>query len=461
MQYFPLFLSLRDRRVLVVGGGGAAERKAAMLADAGALVTFLVSPHSPVANGHGRVIERTFVDADIAGAALVVVDCGDPALAARISAAAQVAGVPVNVVDQPELCTFVWPAIIDRDPITVAVTSAGASPVLARSVRARIEALLPANLGRLARFADNFRGAVKATRRTGGQRRRFWERFFSGPVAAAVLSGADSAARERMLALINRPDDVAGEVGSVALVGAGPGDPDLLTLKALRALQEADVIVHDRLIGPRILDYGRRDAERIDVGKAPGCQAMPQDAINALLASLAGSGRRVVRLKGGDPFIFARGGEERDHLTRLGISVEVIPGVTAAVAAAATTGIPLTHRDDAQAVTLMTAQGRHGEPDHDWQDLARNRHTLAVYMGAAKAGALARRLVAAGRDPQTPAAAIAEVSGEGQRVAVGALSELARLVRQVEPGPVMILIGEVVRHADAHTRSAMAQAAAR
>jgi uroporphyrin-III C-methyltransferase / precorrin-2 dehydrogenase / sirohydrochlorin ferrochelatase len=464
MQHFPLFLELTGRDVLVVGGGAAGARKAQILAAAGARVTVVADqPRAELiaAEERGRInIERrAFKPEDVVGKLLVVSASEAPALDARVSAAGRAAGVPVNVVDQPALSTFIWPAIVDRDPVTIAISSAGVAPVLARSIRARLEALLPANLGRLARFAEEFRAAVKATKPAGAARRRFWERFFAGPIAEMVLAGGERRAREQMLALINRREGAGAEEGIVHLVGAGPGDPELLTLRALRVLQEADVIVHDRLIGPRILDYARRDADRIYVGKARGSHARTQEEINELLASHARAGRRVVRLKGGDPFVFGRGGEEREYLLRQGLRVEVVPGVTAATGCAAATGIPLTHRDQAQTLTIVTAHGRDGEPDLDWRALARERQTLAVYMGASAAGRAAGRLIEHGRDPATPAAVIANGTLAEQRIAAGELRDLERLAREAGPGPALILIGEVVRHAEAWAERALPLAA--
>jgi uroporphyrin-III C-methyltransferase/precorrin-2 dehydrogenase/sirohydrochlorin ferrochelatase len=398
MRYFPLFVDLTDRQVLVVGEGEVAARKAAALAAAGARVEVLAKHPEPVLleaaqggsatgdepgddrlgprqpRGAIQIRVREFQGDDVRGRALVVSATGDARRDADVSAAARSQGVPVNVVDRPHLCSFVWPAIVDRDPVTVAVCSAGTAPVLARSIRSHIEAMLPSNLGRLAGFADGFRAAVKATRSDGSARRRFWERFFESPVAATVLAGDERRAREQMLALINRRVEAAEGEGRVTLVGAGPGDPELLTLKAIRALQEADVIVHDRLVGPRILDYARRDAERIDAGKAPGCHPLPQDAINRLLVEHAQAGRRVVRLKGGDPFVFGRGGEERAYLLRHGIRCDVVPGITAATGCAAAAGIPLTRRGAAQTLMVVTARGGDGdESDLEWRPASDRR----------------------------------------------------------------------------------------
>jgi uroporphyrin-III C-methyltransferase/precorrin-2 dehydrogenase/sirohydrochlorin ferrochelatase len=489
MRYFPLFLDLAGQRALVVGDGEVAARKAAALAAAGACVEVISERPEPVlleaveargmaadaahdaaADGRAlaqpqggiRLLARAFRPEDVIGRALVVSASGDARRDTQVSDAARRHGVPVNVVDRPHLCSFIWPAIVDRDPITVAVCSAGTAPVLARSIRARIEAMLPSNLGRLARFADGFRAAVKATRADGTSRRRFWERFFESPVAETVLAGDEQRAREQMLALINRREDAAETEGRVTLVGAGPGDPELLTLKALRALQEADVIVHDRLVGPRILEYARRDAERIDAGKAPGRHPMTQDAINRLLAEHARAGRRVVRLKGGDPFVFGRGGEERSYLRSHGIRCDIVPGITAATGCAAEAGIPLSLRGVSQALTVVTARGRDGaEPDLDWRAMARDRQTLAIYMGASAAPGIARRLIEAGRNPATPVAVVARGTLPDRRQALGTLDALPRLVRGVGSGPVLILIGEVVREADAWGEQQPALAVAR
>jgi uroporphyrin-III C-methyltransferase/precorrin-2 dehydrogenase/sirohydrochlorin ferrochelatase len=319
---------------------------------------------------------------------------------------------------------------------------------LARQIRARIEAMLPANLGRVALFAEKFRAALRATRPDGRARRRFWERFFAGPIAATVLAGDEQAARERMLAEINRADDGAGsadraQAGRVSIVGAGPGDPDLLTLKAQRLLQEADVIVHDRLVAPAIVDAGRRDADRIFVGKAKGHHACSQAEINDLLVEKARMGLRVVRLKGGDPLLFGRGGEELEHLARHGIAAEVVPGITAATGCAAAIGIPLTHRALAQAAVFVTGHGQHGEPDLDWAALARSRQTVVFYMGMSSAPAIARRLLGHGLSRGTPVCIVVNGTLPNQQVLTGRLGQLAELATRAEPGPGLIILGEV------------------
>ena len=380
------------------------------------------------------------------GQALVIAATGLDAVDSRVSEAARDAGIPVNAVDRRDLSDFSVPAIVDRDPIVVAVSSGGAAPVLARRLRERIEALLPSRLGDLARFAERFRTSVAAMV-PAPSRRRFWELFFEGPVATRLLAGEGHGAREAMLGLVNAP--TRREPGSVAIVGAGPGDPDLLTLRALRLLQDADVIVHDRLVGAGVLDLARRDAQRICVGKARGNHSLGQDGINALLAERALAGQRVVRLKGGDPLIFGRGGEEVEHLRRLGIAVQVVPGITAATGCAAAAGLPLTHRDLAQSVTFVTAHARDGEPRLDWRALAAPHQTLVVYMGVAVADRLAARLIEHGLAPATPVAIIENGTLPSQRVITGKLHDLGALVhgRGVE-GPAALVIGEVARLVD-------------
>lgn len=464
MRYLPICLDLSDRRALVVGGSDALARKARLLADVGATITVVAaSPGRDMAalaaDGLVRIEARNVTAADVDGAALVIVDTGDRAIDASVSAAARAAGVPVNVIDSPALSTFIMPAIVDRDPITVAISSAGTSPVLARQIRARIEAMLPANLGALARFAYRFRGAVAAVRQQGRVRRRFWERFFNGPIAALVLAGDERRAHEQMLAAINRPDGES-EPGRVTIVGAGPGDPELLTMKAARALQEADLIVYDRLVGPGVLDHARRDADRIYVGKARGSHARSQAEINDLLVEKARAGLHVVRLKGGDPFIFGRGGEEQAHLQANGIPVETIPGITAAVGCAAAARIPLTHREAAQAVTFVTGHAQDGEPDLEWASLARGNRTVVVYMGASVAGRIAGRLLAAGADPATPTAVIVNGTLADQRVLSGTLGNLNDLANAAGAGPLLFIIGDVVRYASAGSEPATVRAAA-
>lgn len=453
MRYFPAFHDLSTRPSLVVGGGEAAARKLRLLLKAGArprVVAPAAIEEIAALARDGRIDwqAKAFAPGDIAGCGLVIAASGHDAVDSAVSAAAQATGVPVNVVDRPELSTFITPAIIDRDPLVIGISSGADAPILARQIRARLESLLPANLGRLARFAGAFRGAVTAQIGDGLQRRRFWERFFSGPVADKVLAGDETGAREAMLSLINGRDAQRIEAGSVAIVGAGPGDPDLMTFKALRRLQEADVVLYDKLVGPEIVDYARRDAERIYVGKSKANHAKTQDEINALMAEHALAGRRVVRLKGGDPFIFGRGGEEMDYLQARGIAVEVVPGVTAATGCAAAAGIPLTLRGTALAVTFLTGHAKDGEPDLDWASLAAGQQTLAVYMGVSTAGTVAERLIAHGLSAATPVAVIENGTRPEQKVVTARLDALAGRLQEAEiAGPALIIIGEVARRA--------------
>jgi uroporphyrin-III C-methyltransferase/precorrin-2 dehydrogenase/sirohydrochlorin ferrochelatase len=457
MNYFPAFFDLRERPALIVGGGEAAARRLRLLRKAGATVT-VVAPRvgeeiaAAVAEGAATLRQRGFVSGDVNGQTAVFAATGLADVDARVAEAARAAGVPVNVADRAELSSFIVPAIVERDPVVIGISTGGAAPVLASRLREAIERLLPARLGRLADFADTFRTAVKATVPSATSRFRFWDRFFDGPVADQVLAGNETGARERMLTLVN--GRVANEPprGGVAIVGAGPGDPDLLTLRALRLIQRADVVVHDKLVGPGVLDLVRRDAERIYAGKSKGDHSKSQDEINALLAEQALAGRRVVRLKGGDPFIFGRGGEEVDYLRQRGIVVELVPGITAALGCAAAVGIPLTHRDHAQAVTLATGQGKDGEPELDWATLARLDQTLAIYMGVGTAGRIASRLIGHGLDPATPVAVIENGTLPNQKAVYGRLSGLGWLVRQSGiVGPALIVIGRVAALADTAT----------
>ncbi len=450
MKYFPAFLDLSDRPALLVGGGEPAARKLRLLRKAGARVT-VVAPHAvaeitALADG-GQIVlhRRPFRPRDLRGQVLVVSATAVDGVDRAVAEAAKAAGLPVNVVDRPDLSTFVTPAIVDRGQVVIGISTGGAAPVLARRLRTAIEAALPARLGRLARFAETFRSAVAATVPDGRARRVFWESFFDGPVARRVLAGEENVAREAMLSLVNRRSSDQALMGGVTMVGAGPGDPDLLTLRALSALQTADAVVYDRLVGPEIVDRARRDAERIYVGKAKGDHSADQDEFNALLLSLARAGKRVVRLKGGDPFIFGRAGEEAEFLRRHGVEVDFVPGITAAAGCAAAAGIPLTHRGLAQAVTFVTGHGADGEPDLDWAALARAGHTVAIYMGLSTAGRLAQQLIDHGRAASTPVAVVSRGTLPDQRIEIGTLDTLEAMIRNREiEGPALILIGEVV-----------------
>ncbi|MEO1190404.1 MAG: siroheme synthase CysG [Pseudomonadota bacterium] len=446
MRYLPLFFDLAGRRALVVGGDAVAARKIRLLLRAEASVCVL-APKLCAELEHlleeGRITQarRDFSPEALTDCALVVV--ADAAQGPRVAATAKAAGVPVNVVDTPALCTVVLPGIVDRDPVIVAIGSAGSAPVLVRRLREKIEAFLPSRLGRLARFASAFRGAIAAKQGDPDVRRRLWEEVLDGPIAADVLAGREQEASAAMLRLVNSAE-LPPRTGQVALVGVGPGDPDLLTLRALRRLQDADLVVHDALIGPDLMESVRRDAERIPVGKRKGAHSVSQAEILEILRREASAGRRVVRLKGGDPFLFGRGGEELLYLRRHGIAVEVVPGITAALGAAATAEIPLTHRGLAQSLTFITGHGAEGAaPDLD-PALLRSGGTLAIYMGLSVADQLAARIQAAGRPADTPVAVIERASWPDQRNHYGRLGELGVLVRERKvQGPALLLVGAV------------------
>jgi uroporphyrin-III C-methyltransferase/precorrin-2 dehydrogenase/sirohydrochlorin ferrochelatase len=449
MDYLPIFLDLRAQPCLVVGGGDAAARKTALLLRAGARVTVQAPALSAAfdADLHAtRITHRAlrFGDEDVAGHALVIAASDDATINRVVAAAAKARGIPVNVVDQPALCSFIMPSIIDRDPVIVAVSSGGASPVLARLLRARLETLIPAGYGRLAALAAAFRDRIKA-RLEPAARRRFWERVLQGPIAELVFSGRDAEARQALGEALTDPR-LALSGGEVALVGAGPGDPDLLTFRALRLMQRADVVVYDRLVSQPILDLVRRDAERIYAGKARAMHTLPQEDINQLLVRLAKDGKRVVRLKGGDPFIFGRGGEEIDTLAAQGIPFQVVPGITAAAGCAAYAGIPLTHRDYAQSVVFVTGHLQDGSLQLNWSALAQPQQTIVFYMGLVGVDILCRELAVHGLPAATPAALIQQGTTPKQQVLTGTLASLPGVVRENDvKAPTLIIIGEVVR----------------
>ncbi|HNB26982.1 MAG TPA: siroheme synthase CysG [Alphaproteobacteria bacterium] len=474
MRSFPLFLKLQGRPVLLAGSGAAAAAKLRLLAAAGARVRLIASAPGAELLQASRELsiacERGVVtDADLRQADLVFGAAGADEADRALSAAARAAGKLVNIVDRPDLSDFTMPAIVDRDEIVVAISTDGASPVLAQRVRAAIESVLPPALGRLARFARRFRTAIQARIAENGARRRFWNQVFAGPIGQAVLAGDERRAARDLIRAINQGGVNRGEpqadAGLVSLVGAGPGDPELLTLRAARALREADVIVYDKLVDPAVLDYARRDARRIYAGKSKGDHTLPQVEINALLIAEAKAGRHVVRLKGGDPFVFGRGGEELEALVAAGIRVDVVPGITAATGCAAYAGFPLTHRDLASSVTFVSGQSRDGLAkdgitDLDWQALARPRQTIVVYMGLGAAGAIADQLIAAGREATTPIAIIENGTRWDQRVIKGELNQAAALVRDHGIAtPALLVIDEVTREAQAGGRADLQAAA--
>ncbi|MFJ4153343.1 siroheme synthase CysG [Pseudomonas sp. NPDC089752] len=449
MDYLPLFHKLQGGRVLVVGGGEIALRKARLLADAGAALR-VVAPDvdgqlaALAREGSGEVLVRGYQAADLLGCRLVIAATDDPELNAQVSADAQARSLPVNVVDAPALCTVIFPAIVDRSPLVVAVSSGGDAPVLARLIRAKLEAWIPSTYGELAGLAAKFRHKVKALYPDVNQRRGFWETVFQGPIAERQLAGQGAEAERLLQAMVDGAPVQQG--GEVYLVGAGPGDPDLLTFRALRLMQQADVVLYDRLVAPAIIEMCRRDAERIYVGKRRADHAVPQDQINRLLVDLARQGKRVLRLKGGDPFIFGRGGEEIEELAEQGIPFQVVPGITAASGCSAYGGIPLTHRDYAQSVRFVTGHLKDGTSNLPWDDLVAPAQTLVFYMGLVGLPTICAELIRHGRAATTPAALVQQGTTRNQRVFTGTLADLPALVAQHEVhAPTLVIVGEVVQ----------------
>ena len=449
MDYLPLFHKLQGGRVLVVGGGEIALRKARLLADAGSELR-VVAPEvdgqlaALAREGGGEVLVRGYQAADLVGCRLVIAATDDPELNAQVSADAQALSLPVNVVDAPALCTVIFPAIVDRSPLVIAVSSGGDAPVLARLIRAKLEAWIPSAYGELAGLAARFRHKVKTLYPDVNQRRGFWETVFQGPIAERQLAGQGAEAERLLQAMVDGAPVQQG--GEVYLVGAGPGDPDLLTFRALRLMQQADVVLYDRLVAPAIIEMCRRDAERIYVGKRRADHSVPQDQINRLLVDLAKQGKRVLRLKGGDPFIFGRGGEEIEELAEQGIPFQVVPGITAASGCSAYGGIPLTHRDYAQSVRFVTGHLKDGTSNLPWNDLVAPAQTLVFYMGLVGLPTICAELIRHGRAASTPAALVQQGTTRNQRVFTGTLADLPALVAQHEVhAPTLVIVGEVVQ----------------
>ncbi|AIM20363.1 uroporphyrinogen-III C-methyltransferase [Serratia sp. OLHL2] len=449
MDYLPIFADLKQRPVLVVGGGDVAARKVSLLQRAGAeirIVAQSLSPELEQQRQQGRVLwlGKTFDPQQLDDVFLAIAATDDNALNAAVFAEADKRRVLANVVDDQPRCSFIFPSIIDRSPLVVAVSSSGQAPVLARLLREKLEALLPASLGLMAQVAGRWRGQVKQRLASIGERRRFWENTFGGRFATLVANGQTAQAERQLEQDLHRfAAGDEGTQGEIALVGAGPGDVGLLTLRGLQVMQQADVVLYDHLVSGEILDLVRRDAERICVGKRAGAHSVIQEETNRLLVELAQQGKRVVRLKGGDPFIFGRGGEELQVAAAAGIPFQVVPGVTAAAGATAYAGIPLTHRDHAQSVTFITGHCRPDGDGLDWADLARARQTLAIYMGTMKAADISQRLIAHGRDAATPVAVISRGTRADQQVQIGTLEQLEYLAQRA-PLPALLVIGEVV-----------------
>ena len=435
--YFAAFLDLRGKPGVVVGGGQVGALKAEALLRSGIRVTVIAPQACPrVAQlallGALTLEKRRFQPGDLVGAEIAVAATSDPSVNEAVSAAARALRIPVNVADNGALSSFIMPSVVDRAPLQIAISSAGTAPVLARKVRTMIEAAVPFGIGRLAALIGKFRARSKQRFPDPEARRRFWER-----VADKALSGHE----------VDLEAELSGAAcagGFVSLVGAGPGDPDLLTLRALRVMQSASVVLYDHLVSPALVDLVRRDAERIYVGKEQDNHALPQGEINALMVRLALEGKRVVRLKGGDPFIFGRGGEEIEALLGKGIAFEVVPGITAAAGAAAYAGIPLTHRDYAHSCMFVTGHLKNGSAQLDWQALARPNQTVVVYMGVGALAQICRGLVEHGMPGAMPAALVEKATLQEQRVTEGTLATLPGLASGAKP-PALLIVGEVVR----------------
>jgi uroporphyrin-III C-methyltransferase / precorrin-2 dehydrogenase / sirohydrochlorin ferrochelatase len=450
VNYFPVFFDLAGQKVLIVGGGEVALRKVSLLERTGALISVVAPQIVPelmerAAAGKLKLAFREFVPADLDDARLVIVATSRRAVNRWIANLSESRNVPVNVVDDREASRFIVPAIIDRDPVLVAVSTGGASPVLARRLRERLEALIPQRIGELASWLSALRGVTRQKLRDTDERRRFFEALVDGPAARRFVAGDSQGAQRVAQQLLASTSIAPRTAGEVILVGAGPGDPELLTLKALRALQDADVILYDRLVSDEVLDLARRDAVRICVGKSAGKAGSTQEDINALLIQHARQGRRVVRLKGGDPFVFGRGGEELQALAAAHVSFSVVPGITAALGAAAYAGIPLTHRDHAHGVSFVTAHAPGEGQEPDWRGLARPGITAVFYMGLARVDHIVQSLLTHGAAAARPAAIITQGTTANQRVVIATLATIRIAAAEAKlESPALLIVGDVV-----------------
>jgi uroporphyrin-III C-methyltransferase/precorrin-2 dehydrogenase/sirohydrochlorin ferrochelatase len=450
MQALPIFMNINQRLCVVIGAGEVAARKVTMLLRAQASVTVYAPEICPtlanlVEAGRIRYQPARFAEQQLSGACMVIAATNDLQVNTAVSLAAQANNIPVNVVDAPALCTFTMASIVERSPIVIAISSEGNAPVLARYLRSKIETMLPAGYGRIAAIAGEFRDKVKSKYATSQARRIFWEGVLQGPIVERILAGQEAAARIGLDQLL--ADDTASQQhGEVYLVGGGPGDPDLLTFRALRLMQQCDVCVYDKLVSREVLDLVRRDAELIYVGKSRDQHTLPQEEINQLLARLALAGKRVLRLKGGDPFIFGRGGEEIETLMQQGVPFQVVPGITAANGVSSYAGIPLTHRDYAQACLFITGHLKNGVLDLDWAAMARPQQTVVIYMGLVGLEQICQQLMAHGVAPDMPAAVIQQGTTQNQRVVSANLSDLASQVAAAKmKAPCLTIIGQVVQ----------------
>jgi len=455
MNFFPIFTQLRGRKVLIVGAGEVAARKLSLVYQAGAEVivvapelgSSLVAFVNKVNHQRLSIIEREYQSDDLSDVHLVIAATANTQVNQQVFNDAEARKLFVNVVDNSPLCSFITPAIVDRSPLTIAISSGGEAPVLARLIRGKLESWIPASYGKLAQLAAKFRHRVKAALPTGTLRKRFWENVFEGVIADKVFNNesakAESLLQQHLQHAVNASD--VPTKGEVYLVGAGPGDPDLLTFKALRLMQQADVVVYDRLVSEPILNLIRRDADRIYVGKEKAAHCVPQNEINQLLIDLANQGKRVVRLKGGDPYIFGRGGEEAQQLVKAGVAFEAVPGITSAAGTANYCGIPLTHRDFAQSVTFATGHLKNNTVDLNWPALAQSNNTLVIYMGLTGLTTISEKLINHGRLANTPVAVVQNATRPDQKVVIGDLTSIAEKVVQAKiESPAMIIIGEVV-----------------
>jgi len=450
MDLLPIFLNIKRKKCVVVGGGEVAFRKATLLLRAGADLN-IVAPvlsdelHKLCLDRDCTITIREFEEADINNATLVVAATEDLKINKRVSVIASKLNIPVNVVDQPHLCSFIMPSIVDRSPIVVAISSGGSSPILTRKLKELNETMIPGRIGKLAELLGSFRGRAKNEIDDFSERIRFWENVLDSEIPELVYNGQDDEARSALDNWLTNPqnDRVGGEV---YLVGAGPGDPDLLTLRALRLMHKADVVLYDRLVSPEILLKLRPDAQKIYVGKRSADHAVPQETINEMLVRLAKEGNRVLRLKGGDPFIFGRGGEELESLAVAGIPFQVVPGITAASGCASYAGIPLTHRDYSQSVRFLTGHTKDGRVPLEWDFLVKEQQTLVFYMGLAGLPDICNQLLKHGMPSSTPVAVIQQGTTQTQKVVVGNLDRIADLAVEKEiQAPTIIIIGEVVK----------------
>lgn len=449
MQNYPIFVDLNNQACLMVGGGPVALRKIRLMMSAGAKIT-VVAPEicDDLVSEFGDSIEhqaRQFKDSDIIGYRLITAATNDPMVNRRVSELAQTANIPVNVVDQPELCSFITPSIVDRSPVLIAISTGGDAPVLARMLRTKLEAFIPASYGQLAATMGRYRDALKRRLPDERDRRMFWEKIVQGPIAELFFSGRNVDAEQQLQLSIDNGLDNQAQNGEVWLIGAGPGDPDLLTFRALRLMQQADVVLYDRLVSPDILDLCRRDADRVYVGKRRSEHAVPQGEINQLLVDLAKQGKSVVRLKGGDPFIFGRGGEEIELLAQSDVPFQIVPGITAASGCATYAGIPLTHRDHAQSCVFVTGHLKDGTVDLNWPMLANPNQTVVIYMGLVGLPIICQKLIEHGVSINMPIALIEQGTTTRQHVYTGELGTMPNIIENKDvKAPTLIIIGSVV-----------------